>query len=76
MSWKNGPHTALGFGVVDVLIAGCRFFLNRGDLCNLFGVLFGTFCVLMLRPWRKDSMLDLCKIMEFCLIFVNTYEDI
>ena len=61
MSWRNGPHSALGFEVVDVLIAGCQFFLNRGDLCNLFGVLSGTFYVLMLRPWRKDSMLDLCK---------------
>ena len=73
MSWRNGPHSALGFGVVDVLIARCRFCLNRRDLCNLFGVLFGTFCVLMLRPWRKDSKLDLCKIMEFYLISVNTY---
>ena len=73
MSWSNGPHSGLGFGVVDVLIVGCRFFPNRGDLCNLFGVLFGTFCSLMLRPGRKVSMLDLCKIMEFYRISVNTY---
>ena len=69
-----GPHLGDGFGAVDDLIAGCRFFLNRGgDLCNLFGVLFATFCVLMLTSWRKVSMLDLCKTVEFYRISVNRH---